>query len=130
MNSSTSSSDAPAADGQTAARWRSVLRWLAVPAVILPAVVLGALAIEKLVRLRIVYAVSIVLFGAIAAIALKVALRSRWQAHLEQPADATAMPALAPVLVPSAVSSTAPSAVPAVIEPQKSDPGASTASTP
>ncbi len=93
-------------------------------------VVLGALAIEKLVRLRIVYAVSIVLFGAIAAIALKVALRSRWQAHLEQPADATAMPALAPVLVPSAVSSTAPSAVPAVIEPQKSDPGASTASTP
>ena len=42
---------------------------------------LGALAIEKLVRLRIVYAVSIVLFGAIAAIALKVALRSRWQAQ-------------------------------------------------
>ena len=65
-------------------------------------VVLGALAIEKLVRLRIVYAVSIVLFGAIAAIALKVALRSRWQAHLEQPAAAPAggaavIPVTAPV---------------------------------
>jgi UDP-GlcNAc:undecaprenyl-phosphate GlcNAc-1-phosphate transferase len=58
-------------------------------------VVLGALAIEKLVRLRIVYAVSIVLFGAIAAIALKVALRSRWQAHLEQPAAAPAGGAMA-----------------------------------
>lgn len=41
-------------------------------------VVLGALAIEQIVRLRILYSVSIVLFGAIGAVALKVALRSRW----------------------------------------------------
>lgn len=42
-------------------------------------VLLGALAIEQVVRLRILYAVSTVLFGAIGAVALKVALRSRWQ---------------------------------------------------
>ena len=41
-------------------------------------VVLGALAIEQIVRLRILYSVSVVLFGAIGAIALKVALRNRW----------------------------------------------------
>jgi uncharacterized membrane protein len=67
-------------------------------------VVLGALAIEKLVRLRIVYAVSIVLFGAIAAIALKVALRSRWQAHLEQPA---AVPAVGAAAIPVTAAVTA-----------------------
>ena len=50
-------------------------------------VVLGALAIEQLVRLRIVYSVSIVLFGAIGAVALKVALRNRW---LTQSPDAVA----------------------------------------
>ena len=44
MNSSTSSSEAPAAAEQVAARWRSVLLWLAALAVILPAVLLGALA--------------------------------------------------------------------------------------
>ena len=47
-------------------------------------VILGALAIEQLVRLRILYAVSIVLFGAIGAVGLKLALRSRWSSHAEQ----------------------------------------------
>lgn len=46
-------------------------------------VLLGALAIEQIVRLRILYAVSIVLFGAIGAVGLKIALRNRWQSHLE-----------------------------------------------
>jgi UDP-GlcNAc:undecaprenyl-phosphate GlcNAc-1-phosphate transferase len=45
-------------------------------------VVLGALAIEQIVRLRIVYVVSIVLFAAIAAVSLKTALRNRWAAQL------------------------------------------------
>jgi hypothetical protein len=49
-------------------------------------IVLGALAIEQIVRLRIVYAASIVLFGAIGAVGLKLALRSRWVAQLEQTA--------------------------------------------
>jgi UDP-GlcNAc:undecaprenyl-phosphate GlcNAc-1-phosphate transferase len=52
-------------------------------------IVLGALAIEQIVRLRIVYAVSIVLFGAIGAVGLKLALRSRWVAQLELEASAT-----------------------------------------
>jgi UDP-GlcNAc:undecaprenyl-phosphate GlcNAc-1-phosphate transferase len=51
-------------------------------------IVLGALAIEQIVRLRIVYAASIVLFGAIGAVGLKLALRSRWVAQLEQGASA------------------------------------------
>ena len=51
-------------------------------------IVLGALAIEQIVRLRIVYAASIVLFGAIGAVGLKLALRSRWVAQLEQGAPA------------------------------------------
>jgi UDP-GlcNAc:undecaprenyl-phosphate GlcNAc-1-phosphate transferase len=46
-------------------------------------VLLGALAIQQIVRLRILYAVSIVLFGAIGAVGLKIALRNRWQSHLE-----------------------------------------------
>ncbi len=41
-------------------------------------VLLGAAAIEQVVRLRIVYAGVIVLFGGIGAIALKTALRNRW----------------------------------------------------
>ncbi|MEY3026650.1 MAG: hypothetical protein RLZZ238_1547 [Planctomycetota bacterium] len=41
-------------------------------------VTLGALAIGQYVRLRILYAVSVVLFGAIGAIGLKLALRNRW----------------------------------------------------
>jgi hypothetical protein len=45
-------------------------------------VVLGALAIEQIVRLRIVYVASIVLFAAIAAVSLKTALRNRWTAQL------------------------------------------------
>jgi UDP-GlcNAc:undecaprenyl-phosphate GlcNAc-1-phosphate transferase len=45
-------------------------------------VVLGALAIEQIVRLRIVYAAAIVLFAAIAAVSLKTALRNRWAAQL------------------------------------------------
>jgi UDP-GlcNAc:undecaprenyl-phosphate GlcNAc-1-phosphate transferase len=51
-------------------------------------IVLGALAIEQIVRLRIVYAASIVLFGAIGAVGLKLALRSRWVAQLELGAPA------------------------------------------
>jgi uncharacterized membrane protein YedE/YeeE len=47
-------------------------------------VLLGALAIEQVVRFRILYAISIVLFGAIGAVALKVALRSRWQTQLAE----------------------------------------------
>ncbi len=45
-------------------------------------VALGALAIDQVVRLRVVYAVVIVLFGGFGAFALKVALRSRWEADL------------------------------------------------
>jgi uncharacterized membrane protein len=53
-------------------------------------VVLGALAIEQIVRLRIVYAASIVLFGAIGAVGLKLALRSRWLTQLEPAGAPTA----------------------------------------
>ncbi|MSR41398.1 MAG: undecaprenyl/decaprenyl-phosphate alpha-N-acetylglucosaminyl 1-phosphate transferase [Phycisphaerales bacterium] len=42
-------------------------------------VTLGALAIDHVVRLRVVYAVIIVLFGGFGAFALKIALRSRWE---------------------------------------------------
>ena len=45
-------------------------------------VLLGALAIEQIVRLRIVYVAAIVLFAAIAAVSLKTALRNRWAAQL------------------------------------------------
>lgn len=45
-------------------------------------VLLGALAIEQIVRLRIVYVAAIVLFAAIAAVSLKTALRNRWSAQL------------------------------------------------
>ena len=51
-------------------------------------VTLGALAIGQYVRLRIVYAVSIVLFGAIGAVGLKIALRSRWQSQAALTPDA------------------------------------------
>lgn len=64
-------------------------------------VVLGALAIEKIVRLRILYSVSVVLFGAIGAIALKVALRSRWQTQIDAaPSEPSA--AITPAPEPSA----------------------------
>lgn len=59
-------------------------------------VVLGALAIEQIVRLRIVYAASIVLFGAIGAVGLKLALRSRWLTQLEPVATTAAEGAVAP----------------------------------
>jgi UDP-GlcNAc:undecaprenyl-phosphate GlcNAc-1-phosphate transferase len=45
-------------------------------------VLLGALAIEQIVRLRMVYVAAIVLFAAIAAVSLKTALRNRWSAQL------------------------------------------------
>ncbi|MBI1304679.1 MAG: hypothetical protein GC172_12975 [Phycisphaera sp.] len=45
-------------------------------------ILLGFLAIEQIVRLRIVYATAIVLFGVIAAVSLKTALRNRWTAQL------------------------------------------------
>ncbi len=45
-------------------------------------ILLGYLAIEEIVRLRIVYVAAIVLFGGIAAVALKTALRNRWAAQL------------------------------------------------
>jgi UDP-GlcNAc:undecaprenyl-phosphate GlcNAc-1-phosphate transferase len=44
-------------------------------------VTLGILAIEQVVRLRIIYAAAIVAFGGIGAVALKSALRNRWQAQ-------------------------------------------------
>jgi UDP-GlcNAc:undecaprenyl-phosphate GlcNAc-1-phosphate transferase len=44
-------------------------------------VILGVLAIEQVVRLRLVYAAAIVAFGGIGAVALKSALRNRWQAQ-------------------------------------------------
>lgn len=46
-------------------------------------VILGALAIEQIVRLRFVYVAAIVLFATIAAISLKTALRNRWTAQLQ-----------------------------------------------
>jgi len=45
-------------------------------------VMLGLLAIDQVVRLRVVYAVVIVVFGGFGAIALKIALRSRWASEL------------------------------------------------
>jgi UDP-GlcNAc:undecaprenyl-phosphate GlcNAc-1-phosphate transferase len=45
-------------------------------------VLLGALAIEQIVRLRIVYSAAIVLFAIIAAVSLKTALRNRWAAQI------------------------------------------------
>ncbi len=45
-------------------------------------VALGVLAIDQVVRLRVVYAVVIVVFGGFGAIALKIALRSRWASEL------------------------------------------------
>ncbi len=45
-------------------------------------VALGGLAIDQVVRLRVVYAVVIVVFGGFGAIALKIALRSRWASEL------------------------------------------------
>jgi UDP-GlcNAc:undecaprenyl-phosphate GlcNAc-1-phosphate transferase len=66
-------------------------------------VVLGALAIGQFVRLRIVYAVSIVLFGAIGAVALKIALRSRWEAHAALPtAPQPTVSATSTTAIPSA----------------------------
>jgi UDP-GlcNAc:undecaprenyl-phosphate/decaprenyl-phosphate GlcNAc-1-phosphate transferase len=45
-------------------------------------VMLGLLAIDQVVRLRVVYAVVIVVFGGFGAMALKIALRSRWASEL------------------------------------------------
>jgi UDP-GlcNAc:undecaprenyl-phosphate GlcNAc-1-phosphate transferase len=53
-------------------------------------VTLGALAIEQIVRLRIVYAAAIVLFGFIGAVGLKIALRNRWSLAPAAPAPAEA----------------------------------------
>lgn len=44
-------------------------------------ITLGVLAIEQVVRLRIVYAGALVAFGGIGAVALKSALRNRWNAQ-------------------------------------------------
>ncbi len=54
-------------------------------------VTLGILAIEQMVRLRIVYAGAIVAFGVIGAVALKSALRNRWLVDASKGAE---MPAL------------------------------------
>jgi UDP-GlcNAc:undecaprenyl-phosphate GlcNAc-1-phosphate transferase len=72
-------------------------------------VVLGALAIEQIVRLRILYSVSIVLFGAIGAVALKVALRSRW-------ASQTGLVPVEPT--PAAQADPVPNATPAATQPK------------
>lgn len=59
-------------------------------------VTLGALAIEQIVRLRIVYAAAIVLFGFIGAVGLKIALRTRWSLVPAAPApvEAQAVPSV------------------------------------
>jgi UDP-GlcNAc:undecaprenyl-phosphate GlcNAc-1-phosphate transferase len=44
-------------------------------------VILGILAIEQVVRLRLIYAAAILAFGGIGAVALKSALRNRWLAQ-------------------------------------------------
>ncbi len=61
-------------------------------------VLLGYLAIEQVVRLRIVYAAAIVLFGLIAAVGLKTALRTRWlaQPHTDEDASPAVTAAVAP----------------------------------
>ena len=59
-------------------------------------VLLGAAAIEQVVRLRIVYAGAIVLFGGIGAVALKTALRNRWLAHPAGPVSGENNPIAAP----------------------------------
>jgi cytochrome c biogenesis protein CcdA len=53
-------------------------------------VVLGILAIEEVVRLRIIYAAAIVAFGGIGAVALKSALRNRWMAQTKPAEEPTA----------------------------------------
>jgi UDP-GlcNAc:undecaprenyl-phosphate GlcNAc-1-phosphate transferase len=55
-------------------------------------VTLGALAITQVVRLRMVYAVAILLFGVIAAVALKAALRSRWAMEVSGGNDSNTQP--------------------------------------
>lgn len=59
-------------------------------------VALGALAIEQIVRLRIVYAAAIVLFATIAAVSLKTALRSRWATQTPSDRTESADPAALP----------------------------------
>lgn len=73
-------------------------------------VVLGALAIEQIVRLRIVYVAAIVLFAAIAAVSLKTALRNRWAAQLgedkpdaDKPAPSASVAAIAGESGPAAI---------------------------
>ena len=70
-------------------------------------VLLGALAIEQIVRLRIVYVAAIVLFATIAAVSLKTALRNRWAAQLsggtDGSSDAAATAQTAPTPVQTAV---------------------------
>jgi UDP-GlcNAc:undecaprenyl-phosphate GlcNAc-1-phosphate transferase len=69
-------------------------------------VLIGFLAIEQIVRLRIVYSLSLVLFGAIGAVALKVAMRSRWQMSASvQPENTTSAASRAPATGPEASSS-------------------------
>jgi len=55
-------------------------------------ILIGFLAIEQVVRLRIVYAIAIVLFGVIAAVSLKTALRNRWAAQLAPEAGGRGAP--------------------------------------
>ncbi|MFM7051359.1 MAG: glycosyltransferase family 4 protein [Planctomycetota bacterium] len=72
-------------------------------------VTLGVLAIEQIVRLRIVYAVAIVLFGFIGAVSLKVALRNRWAlAPGHPPAPAGAATAELPAQSPANESNSKP----------------------
>jgi len=74
-------------------------------------VTLGILAIEEVVRLRIIYAAAIVAFGGIGAVALKSALRNRWQAQVKGSEESkgaeasmdSAKPAIAAALTSAAV---------------------------
>ena len=65
-------------------------------------VLLGALAIEQIVRLRIVYVAAIVLFATIAAVSLKTALRNRWSAQLGR-ADGDGAPLSSDVMAPETI---------------------------
>ncbi|MFM1868863.1 MAG: hypothetical protein RL591_2271 [Planctomycetota bacterium] len=69
-------------------------------------VILGMLAIEQVVRLRLIYAAAIVAFGGIGAVALKSALRNRWQAQ----AAGTGQPAADATVVAGATASNTPAA--------------------
>jgi UDP-GlcNAc:undecaprenyl-phosphate GlcNAc-1-phosphate transferase len=83
-------------------------------------VLLGALAIEQIVRLRIVYVAAIVLFTIIAAVSLKTALRNRWAAQLHEGNEGGSEPK--PIGATASGAAQAHPANPGVARAQPSDP--------